>query len=57
MKQIFTGLILGLILTVSAFAQTEMSKGEMSKDEMSKDKMMMMKKIITPEDAAKSALN
>ncbi len=46
MKNIFTTLVLGVILTLQAFAQTEM-----------KDKMMSADKVVSPQDAAKTALN
>jgi peroxiredoxin len=46
MKNIFTALILGVVLALQAFAQTEM-----------KDKMMSADKVVSPQDAAKTALN
>jgi peroxiredoxin len=46
MKNIFTALFLGVILSLQAFAQTEM-----------KDKMMSADKVVSPQDAAKTALN
>ncbi len=46
MKHIFTTLILSVVLSLSAFAQTEMSKDKMMQD-----------KVVSPQDAVKSALN
>ena len=46
MKNMFTALILGVALALQAFAQTEM-----------KDKMMSVDKVVSPQDAAKTALN
>ncbi len=45
MKRIFTVLVLGIILAFQAFAQADMAKDK-----------MMMGKIVSPEDAANSAL-
>ncbi len=46
MKNLFTALILGVVLALQTFAQTEM-----------KDKMMSADKVVSPQDAAKTALN
>jgi peroxiredoxin len=46
MKKILTSLFLGIVLALQAFAQTEMSKDK-----------MMQNKAVSPQDAAKTALN
>jgi peroxiredoxin len=46
MKNILTALFLGVILSLQAFAQNEMSKDKMMQD-----------KVVSPQDAAKTALN
>lgn len=46
MKQIFTAVILALVLGINSFAQAQMANENMA-----------MNKIVTPEEAAKQALN
>ena len=67
-KHLFLMIALFSALTLNVFSQDEMKKDEMKKDEMMKKEAMMKKeemmkkeammaKAVTPEDAAKTALN
>jgi len=55
-KNLFLMIALLSALTLNVFSQDEMKKDEMKKDEMMK-KDAMMAKAVTPDDAAKTALN